>query len=277
MMRERKGFFYPAASVDRVPLVLKGMRMGIQYVLAMPVKNISPFWKYQKLKTLKPQPTKFLFNESGSSDNTLELLKDFPNSELITTKVAPDWSKTAKTSYDNVAKARQQMLMRARQLKPECLLMLDADTVSGTPDLVPRMEYRHTDIVGGAYLRVFEDGMPSLAAYWPNGVRKQQAIYPFDDTVYVVGGGCMLISNRLLMDEDVNFFPVPTDGTSEDYAYCQRAREKGYTIGLDSSVLLLHYYDDEYGDKKDWSVKNIKTPDGLKKTTAWGQSIWLNR
>jgi cellulose synthase/poly-beta-1,6-N-acetylglucosamine synthase-like glycosyltransferase len=271
----RKGFFYPAVSAERVPLPLRGMNMKIKYVLAMPCKNISPFWKYQKLESLNPQPMKILFCENNSSDDTVKLLRKVPNSEYMTFQVDRDWKNKATTSYDIVARARQMLLERARELEPECLLFLDADTIPGTPDLVPRMAYRGKDIVGGAYIRTFENGVPCIAAYWEGGVRKQEAIYPFDDTVYVVGGGCMLIGKKLLMDKDINFIPVPEDGTSEDYAYCQKALKKGYTIGLDSSVMMLHYYDDEYGQTKDWSLRNIKQPKRVERISAWSNATWF--
>ena len=59
------------------------------------------------------------------------------------------------------------------------------------------------------------------------------------------GAGCMFVRAKVLQDKDVRFIPSINDDLlwdkSEDLAFCDRAREKGYKVVLYTPVLCGHY------------------------------------
>ena len=227
---------------------------------------------FSKLYKLDPQPSLYIFAENNSPDNTLAKVAKFRRPhEIIRFWLKDDWQKDATTMYDSIAIARQFLLQRARQLNPDYILYLDVDIFINQPDILDKIPYYPTDITGGAYKRIYPEGI-QLAAYWPgpNGVgyvrREMPKFRPFDTTVAVVGGGYMAINNRLLQDKRINFYPLPPGGTSEDYYYSGKAKELGYKIGLDSGIKLGHLLTPAANSEKWWCV-NVppKSPIKLKK------------
>ena len=64
-------------------------------------------------------------------------------------------------------------------------------------------------------------------------------------TILKAGAGCMFVRERVLRDRDVRFIPSLDDDLlwdkSEDLAFCDRAREKGYKVVLYTPIICGHY------------------------------------
>jgi GT2 family glycosyltransferase len=62
--------------------------------------------------------------------------------------------------------------------------------------------------------------------------------------VAAISGGCMCISNKLLMDKKVNFYPIidyyNTEHAGEDFAYCVTARNNGYEVWVNDCFKICH-------------------------------------
>lgn len=90
--------------------------------------------------------------------------------------------------------------------------MLETETLDGTVDV---------DYLGGSVMLIERDVVDIL-------VRKHSELLYTDP---ITGEGCHL------------FHEIVEDGflLSEDYAFCQRARHAGFTIGCDPTVIVSHF------------------------------------
>ena len=244
-------------------------------IICVPVYRSASYLEtlFSGLYKLEPQPSKVIFVENNSTDNTLIKVARYKRPhEVIRFWLRDDWIKHSDTVYDAVAIARQFGLQRSRELKPDYLLFFDSDMIINQKDLLDELTRWPTDIVGGAYLRLFHvDAVPEysqpegasvmLAASWkhpqiPNMLqRRSRALkIPFDDTVLTVGGGCLLLNNKVFNDERINFYPIQIENHSEDFGYVEAARRFGYTVGLDSAARISHLITPSKNWFKPWNV-----------------------
>ena len=106
-------------------------------VLAMPVRQVESTLPrvFEALSTLDPQPGRYLFLENNSSDNTLNLLREFDAPKEIIRLWFLDGFEVP-DSWAGVSIARHFLLKRARQLNPDFTLFLDADVIPSRSDLI---------------------------------------------------------------------------------------------------------------------------------------------
>ena len=239
-------------------------------VLLVSTQNIEVQWNAWRMmvKALDPLPEKVIFCENDSSDKTVDLINkwDFPH-ELLTFK-----SKTKKNKediYESVAKNRQKLLDRAREIEPSYALFLDDDVFPHDVDIIDKLTKKKLPIVGGLYIRPFEDKGVFVASKWhldtpldelPPAINLKDLVedakkkgLPYlmfsdcEDKLYEVAGtsaGCMCIRGDVINDEKLNFYPREIDlvkgGISEDFGYCLIAQKLGYKVYLDGSIRLEH-------------------------------------
>jgi glycosyltransferase involved in cell wall biosynthesis len=158
-----------------------------------------------------------------------------------------------------VAEARNMITFSAMQYKDVThLLWLDADMVFPAHTL-KRMLDHDLDIIGGLcfdrrhpYKPVLSREMDPRWGFDP-GTYGWMFDYPRDKVipVYATGGACLLIKRevfeKIQAKEEVPgkgyrdwWSPSNTDGRSEDLALCKRAREAGYTIYVDTGLVIGH-------------------------------------
>jgi hypothetical protein len=108
--------------------------------------------------------------------------------------------------------------------------------------LIDGLSLWQKDFVGGAYLRLFPNGM-FIASKWatPDGkgvMMKKKVNVPLTEP-NVTSAGCLCLSRKKVQDKRVNFYPL-IEGASEDFGYCLQARNFGYKVYLDGIIRLHH-------------------------------------
>jgi GT2 family glycosyltransferase len=210
---------------------------------------------------LNPKPNKVIFAENNSTDRTLEHIHRFrlPH-ELIRVWFRRDAAMICENRYEPIAHVRQLLLTRARQLNPDFGIFLDDDVFPYDPWMIDKLCSHNLDIVGGPYVRLFPDG-PWLATKWlsEQGKLRYWRVPPEAlSECEMTSAGCLCLSRRTLQDRRVNFYPLRTPDSSEDFGYCLQAKKYGYTVWLDGTVVLWHYIPRAFGVKA-WSRN---TPEG---------------
>jgi hypothetical protein len=229
----------------------------------------------EALRDLCPQPDRYIFVENNSTDETLGLLWKFPRpKEVIRLWFRPDLLAWSMDPYEGIARVRQVLLNRARHLKVDNAIFLDADVKPLSRNLIERLTAPSDyDILGGPYpdpvnpinynavVDGAEIGRPGGAVTCSSGPVFKH--WPFLEAI-AVGGGCMRISRKLLQDRRVNFHPVYANRGSiafsesmyitEDYGYCISARDFGYRVALDLTLVLTHQHAMPYRriDRRPW-------------------------
>ena len=220
------------------------------------------------VERLNPPPGKVIFCENDSEDETQNLIKSwaYPH-ELLSFKSKPEDLKD--DIYSVIAKNRQMLLERVREINPDFAIFLDDDVFPENLDIIEKLTTHNLDLVGGMYLRLFKDDTPYIASQWgtdtpiaempqlPNlavrvadarkrGVpflmfaRCERKLYK----VTITSAGCLCLSGKALKDKRLNFYPKGKvkgyKALSEDFEFCLLARELGYEVYLDGDVRLLH-------------------------------------
>ncbi len=200
-------------------------------------KTLPTFFSF--LYALHPQPDLYVFAENNSSDKTLELVNRFrlPH-RVIRIWFRHDAVMLSQNPYLPLAHIRQLLLTFARTYDPDYAIFLDSDILVRSTNLIENLTHWGKDIVGGAYLRVFPEGL-WLASKWekPN-LFHRKPVMPLEEPL-VTSAGCMCLSRKIIQDKRVNFFPVLV-GASEDFGYCLVARKQGYEVFLDGVTKLEH-------------------------------------
>jgi hypothetical protein len=240
-------------------------------ILLVSVQNAEPrFQAWQKMiKALNPRPYKVIFCENDSIDNTVDLINnwDFPH-ELITFKSKA--SDVKKNIYAVIARNRQYLLERARQIKPKYAIYLDDDVFPGDQNFISKIIQHKVDLVGGVYLRPFEEGI-MVASKWSvetplselpqavdldklvssakKGGFKYLMFSSCNERLYkvaVTSAGCLCLNKKIIQDKRLNFFPLGSvinkEASSEDFSYCLLAKKLGYEIYLDGNTRLAHLF-----------------------------------
>lgn len=211
------------------------------------------------LDKLNPQPTYYIFLTNNVKDNTIGVLNKWKlrhnNTKIIDLNLSVQLlNNIVKLSpYGVIALIRQTLLDEARKLNVDYAIFFDDDLFIADKDFITQITSDNKDIVGGAYFRTYPMGdlMSYLAKnesgekqYCPFILRNYQLHKLFK--VVAVGGGCMCIDKKVLMDERVNFYPIVEynfnqKNSSEDFAYCLLASKYGYEVWSDDRFKLCHY------------------------------------
>lgn len=142
--------------------------------------------------------------------------------------------------------ARNTAVAGALQNRFDYLLFLDDDVLT-PPDVFNLLERHNQPIVSGLYYRRNEPVVP-VALVKSNGsyVWASVELNKFYE-VDMVGAGCLLIRRDVLTRLSYPWFNWSvhdkSDSTlkcSEDFYFCDKARENGYNIFLDTSVNCKH-------------------------------------
>jgi GT2 family glycosyltransferase len=194
------------------------------------------------LYKLKPQPDLFVFAENNSEDNTLDVIHRFRRPhKIIRVWFRDDAAMIGQSQYEPIAHIRQLLLTFARQQDPDYAIFLDSDVYPRTKNLIYRLSLWQKDIIGGAYVRLFPNGV-FVASKWstPDGrvIMKKKVNGPLDEPV-ATSAGCLCLSRKIIQDKRINFYPLRW-GASEDFGYCLQARVFGYRVYLDGSADLHH-------------------------------------
>jgi hypothetical protein len=189
---------------------------------------------------LRPKPDLVIFAENNSTDNTLELLRNFklPH-EIIRVNFVAD-VQLHLGPYGAISNIRDLLLTRARQLNPDYAIFVDDDVFIFSVDAIKRLTSWKKDIVGGAYLRDFPEGL-YIASKWNVEGKPfmRDWVEQSLEEVTMTSGGCMCLSRKVLQDRRLHFSPVEED-KSEDFGFCWLARTLGYTVWLDGITKIGH-------------------------------------
>jgi len=178
---------------------------------------------------------------------------------LSTLRLPPECSFFDRTVYfGNYIPAQREMILReALERDFDYLLMIDDDVVV-PPHAVERLVAiakadPQTAVVGGLYYS--RDGLKPMAVEdWSSSSTSTAAVPAFDSTssnaVSGVGFGCVLIdlakvgslerpyfSPQIYIEKDAHRVRL----CNEDYRFCERMIEAGYTVRLAGDVRCGHY------------------------------------
>jgi len=159
--------------------------------------------------------------------------------------------------YAVIGVVRQLLLDRARKMDVDYAFFVDDDIYIPYPDLITRITDWKKSLVGAPYPILSGDYGLRLSPIWinrgPEGETRLQRVKTVCDgfeEVYAVSGGLMCIGRELLMDPEINFLPLiflddrarmEARPFAEDIGYCHKARQRGYKVYVDGSMLLGHY------------------------------------
>lgn len=146
--------------------------------------------------------------------------------------------------------ARNDLATRAIQMEADYVFWLDSDMVF-QPDTLERMmdtmQKNDLDFLTGLYFRRVPPYSPVLFDQLDiNGVVcKFSEFKTIPDGLFEIGGcgfGCVLMKTDIFFDVQVRhgnmFAPIANNG--EDVAFCWRARESGYKLYCDPSIVCGH-------------------------------------
>lgn len=146
--------------------------------------------------------------------------------------------------------SRNNLATKAIQSEADFVLWLDSDMVF-EPDLLERMfadmEEHDLDILTGLYFRRVPPYSPVLfdRLEMQRGVCEWSNFKSIPDELFEVGGcgfGCVLMKTDVFIDVQARHRAMfdPILKTGEDLAFCWRARDVGYKIMCDPSIVCGH-------------------------------------
>lgn len=144
--------------------------------------------------------------------------------------------------------ARNTGCLKTLELDFQWCFFLDDDTVP-PPDAIYRLMSHKKPIVSGLYYRRNSPICPVMLRETPQGrqwISEFQA--PSLMEVDFVGSGCLLIHRDILKQMPQPWFEWKVDRydlpqherMSEDFAFCQKARQMGHKIYVDTGVQCRH-------------------------------------
>ena len=208
-----------------------------------------------------------MFLGSDSTDSTVEVIDYwktlYPNT--ISINFNKDRLKEPIGTYDKIALVRQLLLEEARKLNVDYAIFVDDDMFIANRNFIETITGFNKDIVGGAYYREYPSG--KFLSYLDVNKRSRgsttKRTHPYLLRNYLklklmkvvaVGGGCMCISNKVLMDTRVNFYPIHQyckGVNAEDYAYCLLASKCGYKTWVYDGFNICHY---QLHEARSWRI-----------------------
>lgn len=144
--------------------------------------------------------------------------------------------------------ARNTGCQKVLELDFQWLFFLDDDTIP-PPDAIYRLLAHKKPIVSGLYYRRSPPLYPVMLRETPAG-KQWITEYKNPDLIEVdyVGSGCLLIHRDVLRKVPQPWFEwkvdrgdlPPDQRMSEDFSFCQKARQNGYKIFVDTSIQCRH-------------------------------------
>ncbi len=164
----------------------------------------------------------------------------FHESFIMMRKPATGYTYIRVKSLHSIEDMRNQSVMEALRLDCTHLLMLDSDMVMH-PDTIPVLLSREMDIVGALYFNRFPP-------FEPTAIITEER-YPewIPDDFYEVeriGAGCLMVKTDVFREMSPPWFSMKRENGNiilgEDFHFCDRAREMGYRIFCDSTIMARH-------------------------------------
>lgn len=116
----------------------------------------------------------------------------------------------------------------------------DSDVIL-PPEAISQIVSHGDPFVSGIYFQRAEPFWPLIAHQLPNDGSFQWVMKWPDNAYFPMDGcgfGCVYTSTKMLRDIGGDWFTY--EKFSEDFDFCRKARRKGYTLMVDSSVLCGH-------------------------------------
>ncbi len=147
-----------------------------------------------------------------------------------------------------IDQARNILATKALESGAEYIMFIDSDVII-PPEAITRMMQHNLDIVSGVYY-VRHD--PISAAAWmksKDDSGKYNPIIKYTENALVevdaIGFGCVLVHRRVFEKLELPYFKwtVSDDGqtgVSEDFYFCELAKQAGFHIYLDTGVQCEH-------------------------------------
>lgn len=142
-----------------------------------------------------------------------------------------------------VYEARNKLAKKAIELETDYAMWFDSDMVF-EPDTMLRLLEHNKAFVSGAYFRRSQPY--SLVAFEEvDAERRKWKDLAFPDKVTTCGGvgfGCVLLKTEVLFNVAAKYggWFEPLNNFGEDLSFCYRARQCGYEIYLDPSIVCGH-------------------------------------
>lgn len=203
------------------------------------------------LDKMQPQADYIVFCENDSSDNTLEIITEYAKS-YSNVKVLSFKSK--ERGYIPIATNRDKLLHEARRLNCDYTIFLDSDIEILNLNFLEMLAAWNKDVVGVKYFikKNINDEKSFVVALFQSffkGFYFVEDLTEIISSVVCVGFGCVCLSNKIVQDARLNFVPLVTslNGHSwnalEDFGYCIKANQLGYSVFVDNTVKVLHLQD----------------------------------
>ncbi|MEM4264041.1 MAG: glycosyltransferase family 2 protein [Candidatus Woesearchaeota archaeon] len=152
---------------------------------------------------------------------------------------------TANDYYDKILKSRNAIRTYFLSKDFDYLFFIDSDTFVPA-DALQKLVKHDKDIISGVVFTLWTFGgepkvRPSLFSYVSDEKMKvmtSESTKPGLYEIFSCGTACMLIKRAVLVKLS---FTMPEDQkTSEDYWFCQKARQHGFKLWADTSVQCKH-------------------------------------
>lgn len=163
--------------------------------------------------------------------------------------------------------ARNEIVRSALDAKVDWVFFLDTD-VTCPPDIIPRLMAHNLPICSGIY---YTRAPPLEPCVWreiaPAG--KQAIQFQVNQGLIeadFIGMGCCLIHTSIFKNLKKPYFnwslgfqdpENPMIGRSEDFEFCKQARDRGYKIFADTSLICKHGIQNAHTDQNGISISLI--------------------
>lgn len=142
------------------------------------------------------------------------------------------------------AEARNNLAIMAMEKGCDYIFYLDDDIIAPA-DVVQRLIAHNVDICGLSYKqKIFPHSWCAFNSYIDvHGLEQKTPITPTGDLIPVdyIGAGCLLVSRKVFQILAYPWFRWTVDATnlngkSEDFYFCEKARDAGFKIWWDSTM-----------------------------------------
>lgn len=157
-----------------------------------------------------------------------------------------------------ITRGRSNLAATFLRTEYQTLAMLDADILISPEDFMKLLRL-DKPVRGAAVCMKTHNGTEALSC-WRGGERVQRASMPLEPfEVDYLGGAVMMVKREVIEKlSEINELryndPINGEGThifaeqivngallSEDYAFCHRAREHGFSVWCEPSIIVSHY------------------------------------
>lgn len=145
----------------------------------------------------------------------------------------------------SAVKARNDLVIQF--LKSDCEYLFFVDLDIGLPrDGLRQLVEDDVPIVGGLYFERIPPHNPMIFEKGEFTEREHRYLfkrnYPEGLTeVDATGAGALLVKKEVFKNLTPPYFYQPEIAVSEDFFFCERAKERGYKVYVDTSVKCTHY------------------------------------